>query len=344
MDRWMLYGANGYTGRLIAEVAERRGLKPILAGRNREAIEAMADQHSMPCRVFPLEDMASNLDSVSAVLLAAGPFVHTSAVVAEACLAASIHYLDITGEIGVFEALQRLDARAKDAGSVILPGVGFDVVPSDCLAASLAAALPGATDLQLAFSGGQFSQGTAKTVVTGLGEGGAIRENGKIKKVPLGYHSKEIPFADKSRFCTTIPWGDVSTAYRSTGIGNIRVYSGSSPSRARQMKAISFAAPIFRNKFVQKQLFKLIDAKVQGPDAEQRAKITTQLWGQVSDPAGMSVQGTLTVSEGYTLTAECAVESVSRIASVEPGFQTPSTAFGAEYITEFDNCTLRIGV
>ena len=110
------------------------------------------------------------------------------------------------------------------------------------------------------------------------------------------------------------------------------------------MKAIGFAAPLFRNKFVQKQLFKLIDAKVKGPNAEERAARTTQLWGQVTDAQGMSVQGTLTVGEGYSLTAECAVESVVRIASAEPGFRTPSMAFGADYITEFDDCTLRIGV
>lgn len=344
MNTWMLYGANGYTGRLIAEVAERRGLTPILAGRNRQEVEALAKKHSMPCRVFPLEEIGKNLEGVSAVLLAAGPFQHTSAIVAEACLAASIHYLDITGEIGVFEALYQLDERAKKSGSVVLPGVGFDVVPSDCLAASLAAALPNANTLELAFSGGTVSKGTAKTIVTGLGEGGAIRENGQIKKVPLGFHSKSINFDDKSRYCTTIPWGDVSTAYRSTGIENIRVYSGSSPSRARQMKAIGYAAPIFRNAFVQKQLFKLIDAKVKGPDASERAARTTQLWGQVVDGQGMSVEGTLTVGEGYSLTAECAVESVERIATVSAGFQTPSMAFGADYITEFDGCTLRIGV
>ena len=344
MDSWMLYGANGYTGRLIAEVAERRGIKPILAGRNREAIEAMGAKHNMSTRVFTLDDMNDNLESVSAVLLAAGPFLNTSAVVAKACLAASIHYLDITGEIGVFEALFRRDEKAKSAGSVLLPGVGFDVVPSDCLAASLAASLPSATELELAFSGGSVSKGTAKTMVAGLGEGGAIRENGKIKKVPLGFHSKEIPFADKSRYCTTIPWGDVSTAYRSTGIGNIRVYSGSSPSRARQMKVLGYAAPLFRSKFVQKQLFKLIDAKVKGPNASERASRTTQLWGQVTDNQGMSVQGTLTVGEGYSLTAECAVESVERVAGLEPGFQTPAMAFGADFITEFDGCTLQVGV
>jgi short subunit dehydrogenase-like uncharacterized protein len=288
--------------------------------------------------------MSKNLEGVNAVLLTAGPFLHTSAMVAEACLAASIHYLDITGELGVFEALRRLDARAKAAGTVLLPGVGFDVVPSDCLAASLAAALPNATELELAISGGEFSKGTAKTVVTGAGDGGAIRENGKIKKVPLGYHSKEIAFHDKTRFCTTIPWGDVSTAYHSTGIDNIRVYAGSSPRRARQMKALGYAAPLLRNKFVQKQLFKLIDAKVKGPDAAARATRTTQLWGQVSDAQGMSVQGTLTVGEAYALTAECALESVERVGKVAPGFQTPSTAFGADYITEFPGCTLRIGV
>jgi saccharopine dehydrogenase (NAD+, L-lysine-forming) len=344
MDTWMLYGANGYTGRLIAEVAERRGLEPILAGRNREAIEELAHKHSMPSRVFPLEKMKDNLEGVSAVLLAAGPFVHTSAKVSEACMAAGIHYLDITGEIDVFEALHGLDSRAKAAGSVILPGVGFDVVPSDCLAASLAKALPEATELELAFSGGSVSKGTAKTMLMHIGDGGAIRENGEIKNVPMGYHSKDIDFADKSRHCMTIPWGDVSTAYRSTGIGNIRVYSGASKSRVKQAKAIKYLVPLLQRKLVQRQLSKLIDARVKGPDAAERASRKTELWGEVRDPQGNSVQGTLTVGEGYSLTAECAVEAVTRVASAEPGFQTPSTAFGPSFITEFDGCTLRVGV
>ncbi len=342
MTTWMLYGANGYTGKLIVEVAKRRGLKPILAGRNQEAVEALGAEYDMECRVFPIDAMSNNLEGVSAVLLAAGPFVHTSAVVANACIAKGIHYLDITGEISVFEDLHAMHDQAAAAGSVLLPGVGFDVVPSDCLAASLAEAMPDAVALELAFSAGQLSKGTTKTMLAHIGSGGAIREDGVIRTVPLAYHTKTIKFHDKSRQCMTIPWGDVSTGYRSTGIGTIRVYTSANKKAVRQMKVMRHIGPLMTGRFIQKQLGKLIDAKVKGPGASARASGKTELWGQVRDAAGNTLEGTLTAPEGYSLTAECATSSAERIASVEAGFRTPSLAFGAAFITEFDGCTLRI--
>ncbi len=342
MTTWMLYGANGYTGKLIIEVAKRRGRAPILAGRNRDAIERLAAEHDLDCRVFDLDAVSDNLEGVSAVLLAAGPFMFTSDVVAEACIAKGIHYLDITGEIGVFENLYAMDERARAAGSVLLPGVGFDVVPSDCLAASLAQQMPGAVALELALSGGQFSKGTSKTMLAHVGDGGAIREDGEIRPVPLAYHSKTIPFHDKSRPCTTIPWGDVSTAFHSTGIQTIRVYSKADKAMVRQMKVVRYLSPLLQTAFAQKHLGRLIDAKVAGPDASARASMKSELWGMVRDEEGHSIEGTLTTPEGYSLTAECATESVERIGTVQPGFQTPSRAFGASYISEFAGCTLRV--
>jgi len=342
MTTWMLYGANGYTGRLIVEAAKRRGLRPLLAGRNRKEIEALASEHDLECRVFDLDAMGDNLESVSAVLLAAGPFVYTSAIVARACIARGIHYLDITGELDVYEALHAQDGAAKSAGSVLLPGVGFDVVPSDCLAASLSAAMPNAVALELAFSGGKLSKGTTKTMLAHIGDGGAIREDGTIRKVPLAYHTKNIDFFDKTRPCMTIPWGDVSTAFYSTGIGTIRVYTGASRGMVRQMKGMRYLAPLLKASMVQRQLGRFIDARVKGPDAVDRAGRKMELWGLVRDAGGATMSGTLTTPEGYALTAECALESVTRIATVSPGFQTPSLAFGASYITEFDGCTLRV--
>ncbi len=342
MTTWMLYGANGYTGRLIIDVAKRRGLKPVLAGRNKAELEALAAEYDLECRVFPIEAMQQNLEGISSVLLAAGPFVHTSAIVAEACIAKGIHYLDITGEISVYEALHTQDAAARAAGCVLLPGVGFDVVPSDCLAASLAEAMPDAIALELAFSGGQLSKGTTKTMLAHVGSGGAIREDGIIKTVPLAYHTKTITFHDKTRQCMTIPWGDVSTAFRSTGIGTIRVYSSANKAAVRQMKIMRHVAPLLDNRFVQKQLGRLIDAKVKGPGASARAAGKAEFWGLVRNADGTTLEGTLTTTEGYSLTAECAVTSVERIGTVDPGFKTPSLAFGAAYITEFEGCTLRI--
>ena len=195
--RLLLYGANGYTGRLILDAALARGLPVTIAGRRPEAVEPMANERGVPFETFALDEaprrLAERFSRFGAVLLAAGPFSRTSAPVVAACLKARVPYLDITGEIGVFEAVFARHAEAVKAGVVLLPGVGFDVVPSDCLAASLALALPGAVRLQLAFRGFGISSGTARTMLEGLPKGGAARIDGKLVSVPVAWKARTIP-------------------------------------------------------------------------------------------------------------------------------------------------------
>ena len=147
----LIYGATGYTGRLIAKAASDKGARPILAGRNLDKVKRVAEPLGLSARTFDLGDPAridAAVKDVSVVLCAAGPFSATSRPVADACLRNRVHYLDITGEIDVFEALAARDAEAQARGVVLLPGVGFDVVPSDCLAAHLKRRLPDANDLR----------------------------------------------------------------------------------------------------------------------------------------------------------------------------------------------------
>src|SRR5688572_29198476 len=157
MGDWLIYGANGYTGKLIVAEAVKRGLKPVLAGRNTAAVRELAERYGLPARSFDLSNAttaASALSGVPLVLNCAGPFSQTAAPMLEACLASGAHYLDITGEIDVFAHCHAQDARARAAGIVVLPGAGFDVVPTDCLAAMLQRDLPTATSLVLAFEAG----------------------------------------------------------------------------------------------------------------------------------------------------------------------------------------------
>ena len=148
------------------------GLKPVLAGRTAAKVEQLATSLGLQARVFDLANAAATARSVEGmglVLHCAGPFSATAAPMMAACLSAHAHYLDITGEISVFEHARTLDAAARAAGIVICPGVGFDVIPTDCVAATLKAALPDATHLALGFdSRSGFSPGTAKTSVEGL--------------------------------------------------------------------------------------------------------------------------------------------------------------------------------
>src|SRR6266550_6648973 len=147
---WMIYGANGYTGQLIAELANNHGEKPILAGRNAAKVRALAEKLGLPWRAFALD--RPDLRDIELVLHCAGPFSATSRPMVDACLLARAHYLDITGEIDVFESVLGRDEEARQRGIVLLPGAGFDVVPSDCLAALLKQRLPSATKLELAFA------------------------------------------------------------------------------------------------------------------------------------------------------------------------------------------------
>jgi short subunit dehydrogenase-like uncharacterized protein len=136
---WMIYGANGYTGHLVAVEARRRGLRPVLAGRRAGPIEMLAAELRMPARVFDLADARSAAAAVAdmaVVAHCAGPFAATSAQMIDACLTSRTHYLDITGELEVFLAAQCRHADAQATGIVICPGVGFDVIPTDCVAAA----------------------------------------------------------------------------------------------------------------------------------------------------------------------------------------------------------------
>ncbi|HSB36444.1 MAG TPA: saccharopine dehydrogenase NADP-binding domain-containing protein [Thermoanaerobaculia bacterium] len=347
-DRLLLYGANGYTGRLIAEEARRRGLPLVLAGRRAEAVEPLATALSCPSLCFPLEDpeiVARMLQPFRALLLAAGPFSRTSAPALDACLKAGTSYLDITGEIDVFEACFARHDEAVKAGIAVLPGTGFDVVPSDGLAASLAAKLPEAHRLELAFRGFKTSAGTMKTMIEGMPKGGAARVDGRIVRVPPAWKTKTIPFPDKPRLAMTIPWGDVSTAFRSTGIENIEVYMAVPPSAISAAKRGAFFAPVLGWGFVQDFLKARVERNVVGPTEEERRRERSFLWGRVSTRnAEREVTGTLETPEGYALTALTAVACAEKVLAgeVKPGAWTPSQAFGARFIETIPGCRLAV--
>src|SRR6478752_7886693 len=288
---FLIYGANGYTGELITRYAVERGLRPVLAGRNAIAIEALAKKHHLEYRVFSLDEsyrIDGALQNVDAVLHCAGPFSLTSRQMVDACLRNKKHYTDITGEIAVFEAMARLEKQAQDAGVMIMPGVGFDVVPTDCLARHLKDRLPTANHLSLAFYGlGRLSHGTQATMTMNVGQGGAIRMDGKITSVPAAWKTREIDFGEVTKDAVTIPWGDVATAFYSTGIPNIEVYTVVPKSALKLMKISRYLGWLLKTKFVQNYLQKQIPEG--GPGEAERAAGKTFLWGEASDAQGNKV-------------------------------------------------------
>lgn len=337
----MIYGVTGYTGRLILEEALAKGLRPILSGRNADEVRALATAHGLEARPVSLSDAKSldaALQGVKVVLHCAGPFWRLGPPMISACMRMGAHYLDITGEIAVFEQCAASGAKAKALGLTLLPGVGFDVVPSDCLAAHLKRRMPTATELTLAFTGGTgLSRGTATTMVEGIAQGGAARRGGKIIRVPSAWKTRDIDFGDRVRHCVSIPWGDVSTAFYSTAIPDITVYTGMPKGTVRWMRWMRPIMPLLGTAPAQRYLKARINARTPGPSAERRAGAQSRLWGEVKDANGNVMRSLLVAPDGYTLTAMTAVGAAARVlaGTVEPGFQTPSSAFGADFILSF---------
>jgi short subunit dehydrogenase-like uncharacterized protein len=335
--QWMIYGANGYTGRLVAQEATRRGLSPILAGRSDE-VGVLAQELGLAHRRFALDDrdaLRAGLDGVGLVLHCAGPFSATSAPMLEACLAAGAHYLDITGEIDVFAHCHAQDARARERGIVVLPGAGFDVVPTDCLAAMLKHDLPAATHLVLAFeAGGGPSPGTAKTGVEGLGKGGRVRIDGELRRVPLAWKARTFARGGQARTAMTIPWGDVFTAHVSTGIPNIEVYMAVPPATIARMRRLRLLGPLLGTPLVQGLLKRGVARSVRGPSEQKRASTVTHVWGEARGPGGAEVRRHLVVPNGYALTATAALGIVAHLlrGTDAAGFRTPSQLMGARYV------------
>ena len=346
-SQWLLYGANGYTGRLIAQLAVKRGARPVLAGRSRAQVEPLAQQLGCPWRVFSLEDpaaVAMQLEGVSAVLHCAGPFCDTARPMVDACLSAHIHYLDITGEYEVIEWAREQDGRARAAGVIVMPAVGMDVVPSDCLAALLARGLPDADRLVLALAGpATLSPGTAHTIWRNIARGGRARREGKIVHTPAGTDFREIVFPSGPRPTMPIPWGDIAAAHHTTGIANIEVRLGLLPHQAAMVRRWQWLLPAAGLAPVQALGRWWIRRHISGPGEAELAEGHTEFWGCVSSTTGGVAEATLITPNGYRLTAEAAWAIVQRVVGnqIQPGFHTPAEALGGEFIHQLPGTQLQ---
>jgi len=344
--RWMIYGAYGFTGELVARRAVAQGERPVLAGRDGERVRALAAELELDACVVALNDsvgLREALADVDVVAHCAGPFSATSEPMVDACLATSTHYLDITGEIAVFEAIHTRDAEARAADVTLLPGSGFDVVPTDCLAAMVAAELPGATQLDLAFqSGGGISQGTLGSALESLDSMSLARVDGAITPVPAGRRRGTITFGGRPTAVSAISWGDVATAFYSTGIGDITVYTPMPTALDVGARLASAAArtPVLDR--VTHAALGALTRRIPVPSAAARARSGSEVWARASDGAGAVVTARLTTPNGYDLTADSVVRVATALANgdIEHGAHTPSSAFGAGFVRRLDGVTM----
>jgi short subunit dehydrogenase-like uncharacterized protein len=238
----------------------------------------------------------------------------------------------------VFQMAEGLGAKAKERGVMLMPGTGFDIVPSDCLAAHLHSRMPDAQSLVMAFhSSGKPSRGTSLTVIEGMGMGGAIRENGKLKAVPDAFDIRTFDLGGKPRTAVTIPWGDVFTAYFSTGIPDTRVYMTMPEQMAKGLRWGRMFSWLTGAEWFKERLRRKIKAGKPGPTDGERASNAMHLYGEVINNKGGKMTSTITTPEGYTLTAMSAVQVAIEVAggNFRPGFATPSMAFGKDFILRF---------
>jgi short subunit dehydrogenase-like uncharacterized protein len=341
---FLLYGAYGYTGRLAAELAAARKLDVVLAGRNKDALTELGDRLSLPTRVVGLNDakqLSEALKDIACVVHMAGPFAATSAPMLSACLATKTNYIDITGEIEVFEAIWSRKEEIKRAGITAVPGAGFDVVPTDCLAGYVANKLERPASLVLALRGLESaSQGTLRTAIRQVSKPVLCRRAGAI--VALDDRSPRwIDFGSGNEPCVPISWGDVATAFHSTGVGNITVYFR----RTKLFRSADILAKLFgrllRSRIGQRGLAAIVRSFPEGPSLTERIGQRATIWAEAIDSSGKSSKASLSTPDAYDFAASSALEICSRISSlpIAVGLVTPFQAFGADFVLSLPGCS-----
>jgi short subunit dehydrogenase-like uncharacterized protein len=341
---FLIYGSYGYSGSLIAEQAIERGLRPMLAGRDESRLRAQGKALDLEYNAFSLDEkmaLEAALDEVQVVLHCAGPFQHTFQTMVAACLRTGTHYLDISGELPALESIALRDQSARSADVMLLPGAGFDVVASDCLVAHLKSRLPSASHLVLAIQslGSRPSHGTALTAIAFLKDSGFIRRDGRLIPEPLGQRRRQVDFGSGPIEVVSVPWADLCTAYHSTGIANIETYHAFAASMRRTLTASRYLGWLFSSQAVHSLMTRAILAGPSGPTTEMLARGRAHLWAQATNPHGEMATARLHTPAGYKLTALGAVAIIEKVlhGDLRPGFQTPATAYGPDFIKEFDD-------
>lgn len=339
-EPFLIYGATGYTARLLARAAITRGFRPILCGRSEARVAAVADSLGLPYRVAALDGgLADAIGDVKVVVNAAGPFEGTFGPVVDACLAKGAHYLDISGEIPAIEGVARRGAEARARGVMLMPAVGFDVVPSDCLALHVTRRLRSATSLRIAVTGLDVgSRGSLRTVANGVGRAVLVRRGGALTGIEPGSLRRQFDFGHGARDTFALSWGDVATAHYSTGVPNITVFY-EAIAEIRWMTAVNRSfAWLLATPPGRRMMDLNIDMLPEGPTEAQRALGRCTIVAEAEDARGHVSRARLHTREAYTFTCESTLEIVERIqhGDMEPGFQTPARVYGPDFVLRFD--------
>jgi short subunit dehydrogenase-like uncharacterized protein len=329
-------------GRLVTFEAVTRGLRPLLLGRDPERLAKLGNDLGLPYRVCTVDDRES-LDEVlgdrDVLLNCAGPFRSTAPPLVSACLRSRTHYLDTTGELSVIHWIVSLDDEAQRRGVMLLPGVGFDLVPSDYLARYLKTRLSSAVELRLFRTGFEaLSQGSAKTLVEALREPAYVRRNDKLVRVPIGWKRRVVDWGEGARDAVIIPWVDVLTAYRTTHVPNIEVYALTDSRIVRTIRRLRFLKPVLGIKAVRRAFSRYLANIGVAPDRVHDGSGQSLIYGEVSGCDGAVAAAILRGPDAYTVTVLAAATALQHVSTgtVKPGFQTAAKLLGGALIQEMD--------
>lgn len=347
---WMLYGATGYTGTLIAEEAVRRGHSPILAGRNPDKLRVLAQRLGLEWLAFSLEDKHALLDaakSVGLMLHVAGQFSASCELMMDACLAGKSHYLDISNEIAVLQAAQKRHHLAQERGVSLIPGVGFGTVASNCLVRHVCEQITEPVSLKIVMSPyvAQRSAGAAKSTLETIANGGYVRRLGALVSTPFGAGAKRIRIENGEHNVLPVPSGDLEAAYMTTGIPNITVYMVTTLNPIIARFALPLVQILLSWTTLRQWLARRIDDRpttnVAKPAAENRR---SWLWAQAADCHGNVFEAQLETGEGYEFTSSASIQAIEHVLRQIPcGASSPATAFGADFVLKIEGVRITNG-
>jgi short subunit dehydrogenase-like uncharacterized protein len=338
--QWLIYGAYGHTGRLVAEEALRRGHRPVLVGRSGPKLQAMADRMGLEFSPLSLDHpgaLTAALRSTHLIFNAAGPFTETGPKIIEACLETGTPYADISGEFHHLRAVEALDARARTAHIPILTGAGFGVTFGDCLARHVVDRLPDATHLRVsvAASNALTTSAVRRTILEVLAKGGYAVEGGQWKHRPLAHQHWMVADGDSPLSFAAAPMGELAAARRSTNVANIVV---GRPMPAKSAKRLRLMSPLIQGALGVGPLRRALgrdkgssSAPVPAPAPEGGWR--SRIWAEAWNAGGNRVMARLETGEGYAATASAAITNVEALFS-RPlvGVLTPAQAFGAAHL------------
>jgi short subunit dehydrogenase-like uncharacterized protein len=337
----LVYGATGFTGRLVVRGLLEAGIEPILCGRSEPAVKAMGRELRLRAVTAVLEEadvIYEALRGCRVLVNAAGPFGATVPRLVAACLRAGVHYLDISGEVDALENVARMHKEAVDAGVMLMPGVGFDVVPSDCLGLYVVRRLPDARKLTIAVSGLELmSRGSARTMAAELAKGVRVRRDSQLTTVRAGALERGFDFGDGGRACTAVSWGDVATAYYTTGVPDVEVYFEATPMIRSTLAASRALGPMLGTSAWQTWLRTMVELLPDGPPESERRRCRAAIVAEALTADNRRVAARLSLPEAYTFTAMASAAITARVlrGDVERGFQTPARLYGPDLVLAF---------